>query len=57
MPVLLRWLEEMDPPWWSVPDEREPPTEPGGSTEARDDVRDTAGEEVVACAGDASTEP
>ena len=57
MPVLLRWLEEMEPPWWSVPDEREPPTEPGGSTEARDDALDTAGEEVVARIGDASTSP
>ena len=50
-------LEERDPSWGSVCAEREQPTEPGGSTDSRDGVREASGEEDTAVTGNDSVIP
>ena len=50
-------LKEWDPPWGSVCAEHEPPTEPGGSTDSRNGVREATGDDYTAVTGNASMIP
>ena len=50
-------LKEWDPPWGSVCAKHEPSTEPGGSTDSRNGVREATGDDYTAVTGNDSMIP